>query len=347
MRKRKPEDAWMPPRVYRNKVRGKFVSFIYRQIGSNKTITLCPISASRAEVWVAYESTIGELNSVYCMRNLISEYLTSANFIELAPRTQKDREIELERIARVFGKMQPDAIEPYHVRKYVDKRGIASKTQANHELAALSVTFAWGYERGKCKGNPARGVKKFKLKARDRYITNEEYDALIACSAPRIQVAIEISYLCAARQGDVINLKWDDVKPEGLYIQQGKTGKRQIKAWSDRLIKAVEKAKLIQGNDISNYVISKARGGKLSSEGIRSAWRRSMEKMAEHYPELKTDFTFHDLKAKGISDFEGTIADKQQFSGHKTMAQVNSYDRRVPVVPTLGTAKKVNNHSEK
>ncbi len=36
-------------------------------------------------------------------------------------------------------------------------------------------------------------------------------------------------------------------------------------------------------------------------------------------------FTFHDLKAKGVSDFEGN---KQDASGHKTLAQVATYDRK-------------------
>lgn len=41
------------------------------------------------------------------------------------------------------------------------------------------------------------------------------------------------------------------------------------------------------------------------------------------------DFTFHDLKAKGITDFEG---DKQAFSGHKTCAQMETYNRGIDVV---------------
>ncbi|EKI09354.1 putative integrase, partial [Escherichia coli EC96038] len=50
---------------------------------------------------------------------------------------------------------------------------------------------------------------------------------------------------------------------------------------------------------------------------------------------ILTDFTFHDLKAKGISDYEGSSRDKQLFSGHKTEGQVLIYDRKVKVSPTL------------
>ncbi|EBV0766101.1 integrase, partial [Salmonella enterica subsp. enterica serovar Kirkee] len=47
------------------------------------------------------------------------------------------------------------------------------------------------------------------------------------------------------------------------------------------------------------------------------------------------DYTFHDIKAKAISDFEGSSRDKQIFSGHKTESQVLIYDRKVQISPTL------------
>ncbi|MCL1073792.1 integrase [Shewanella dokdonensis] len=62
--------------------------------------------------------------------------------------------------------------------------------------------------------------------------------------------------------------------------------------------------------------------------------------MTVEYPDIERTFTLHDIKAKGISDFEGTLSEKQQFSGHKTLAQVNDYDRRTAVVPTIGSRKK-------
>lgn len=90
----------------------------------------------------------------------------------------------------------------------------------------------------------------------------------------------------------------------------------------------------------STYVINKNHGGNLTAEGLRSAWKRAMLKMEQNYPNIERTFTFHDIKAKGISDFEGTLSQKQQFSGHKTMAQLNTYDRKVTVVPTIGSSSK-------
>ena len=41
---------------------------------------------------------------------------------------------------------------------------------------------------------------------------------------------------------------------------------------------------------------------------------------------------FHDIKAKSLSGYDG---DKQRFSGHKTAAQVATYDRKVAIVSVL------------
>ena len=56
---------------------------------------------------------------------------------------------------------------------------------------------------------------------------------------------------------------------------------------------------------------------------------------AREKTQMALDFTFHDLKAKSISDYEGSTREKQMFSGHKTERQVNTYDRKVKVVPSL------------
>jgi integrase len=338
MRKRKPEDAWMPPSVYLHKRAGVPVSYIIKR--RNSTKVLCKITATKADVWEAFEREVAETSLEYTVSRLVIDYLGSQNFIDLAPRTQRDRTRELELFSKVFGEMKPEQVEPFHVRQYIDLRGKTSKTQANHELAAASVMFAWGYERGRCNNNPAKGVKKFKLKARDRYITDIEYNALLACAETRLGIACEISYLCAARQGDVVQLTWAQITDDGIYIQQGKTGKKQIKAWSQRLHEVINKAKTLRKGVASIYVINKNKGGKLTQEGLRSAWKRAMLKLEQEYPHIERTFTFHDIKAKGISDYEGTLSEKQQYSGHKTLAQVNTYDRKVSVVPTIGSKAK-------
>ncbi|HAT8014635.1 integrase [Citrobacter rodentium NBRC 105723 = DSM 16636] len=56
---------------------------------------------------------------------------------------------------------------------------------------------------------------------------------------------------------------------------------------------------------------------------------------AQSERDRQLDYTFHHIKAKTISGFEGSSRDKRLFSGHKTESQVLIYDRKVQISPTL------------
>jgi len=61
-------------------------------------------------------------------------------------------------------------------------------------------------------------------------------------------------------------------------------------------------------------------------------YEKRKEKFLSNYSGMlkgSENLTFHDLKGKGINDYTG---DKQQFSGHKTYAQMEKYNRKVEVV---------------
>lgn len=124
----------------------------------------------------------------------------------------------------------------------------------------------------------------------------------------------------------------------GIFIRQGKTSAKQIKAWSDRLSAAIELAKSLPLKDgvTSVYVVHQQNGGRYTRDGFNSRWAQAKEDAQKQHPHLLFDFTFHDLKAKGVSDLEGSLQDKQQISGHKTITQTARYDRKIKIVPVVG-----------
>lgn len=141
--RKNPEDNWMPPRVRRGKSAFEFRST------DGRTIRLCGLDASKAELWVIYEKFLNDLKDTSNFSGLINEFLTSGDFFELAAETQKDYRKYAARNSAVFGKMKPDNIKPEHIRKYMDKRSAKSRVQANREKAFTSRVFRCGYERGK------------------------------------------------------------------------------------------------------------------------------------------------------------------------------------------------------
>lgn len=320
----------LPKRVYKTKTR------YYFKTHDNKSITLGKINATESEIIDAYYKALGISQQKNTFEVLWRRFLDSEAFQELKPRTQQDYYQHQKKLLAVFGDVDPADIEPVDVRKYMDLRGVSSKTQANHEKASMSRVFRWGYERGYVKHNPCEGVKKFTMKPRDVYINDREYHCIIKHAQEPIKIAMELAYLCAMRLGDILNLKWHQITPEGIFIEQSKTGKKQIKAYTERLNNVMTLAmQLFPPKTGDSYVVLNTTTKKQYHKKTFNTHFLEAKHLAEKELGQTIAGTFHDIKAKSISDYDGTIQDKQFFSGHKTESQVLIYDRKVKLSPTL------------
>lgn len=329
-RKRDKQNEKLPPYVYLAKGRYVLRSYANGKLGHEKR--LCGGEASLSEVWAAYEAVTGKESDT--LQWLFSEFLQSAQFKQLAAKTQREMDRQKEVVCgcslndgRKFGGLLLTEITPGLVRKFLDHRGIKAPVAANREVAFMSIAFSWGRERDLCKENPCYGVRRNKEKARTKYITDEEYDFVYKLAqeiAPAyVPIAMEIAFLCRARRKEILQLKDASLLEEGLFIERAKGSKSQIIVWSERLRKAVKSAQNMPGVSWQRYLIHNKNGQKILDETFSSAWQRLM-KIATGVG-LKERFTFHDLKAKGVSDFDG---DKKLASGHRTDAMVDVYDRK-------------------
>lgn len=89
-------------------------------------------------------------------------------------------------------------------------------------------------------------------------------------SSDVVRVAMELAYLCCARQNDVLDMKKSQLMEEGILIKQSKTSVAQIKGWSARLADAIGMAKtlpLIPGMS-SLYIIHQPAGHKYTRDGF-------------------------------------------------------------------------------
>lgn len=328
-RRRKEGTDWLPPRVYRGRS-----AFELKPV-SGGVYRLCPLEASKQTVWRKYHEQIDKLDSqAGTFKSLVSLYFESPTFREKALSTQKKYRQNATKVLKVFGHIKIDSIKPEHIRKYMDVRGESHPVAANREKSFMQAVYNWAYERGKAQSNPCKGVKKYTEKPREKYITDKEYQLMYQHADSIVKAVMEISYCCAARVSDVLTLRHEDLDEQGISIKQGKTGALQIKAWSDRLRAAVDIAS--NAHDFrflgkSGRIITNERGSNITYDAFRWRWNKTKESVRKAHPDMKLDFTFHDIKAKSISDWEG---DKQKFSGHKSAQMVQTYDRKVPVVGT-------------
>lgn len=134
-----------------------------------------------------------------------------------------------------------------------------------------------------------------------------------------VKAAMELAYRCCARQGSLITNQGMD--------RSLKSCKRSIRQIAPIL------------SMVSIFVLHQQSGSPYTRDSFNAHWMKAKKAAAVKYSELDFNFTFHDLKAKGISDLEGTLSDKQAISGHKNATQTARYGRKIAVVPVVGGQK--------
>lgn len=332
--KRKTSNSGLPKYVYRN-VKRVFV----RHPDGHETY-LAPADATVEQIWQAYlgievkpaPRIAAKSEGVLTLQILLDRFVTSPQFFERAEGTRTDARKAYKAVCatpvgagKVFGDVPAHTIDIVEIRRYTDYRGKTAKKRANAEVAYLSIAFGWAVERGLIKTNPCLGIKKFKLPPRERYVTDEEYGRMFAVSRPEVQAVMEFAYLCRLRQNEIIKLTDANVKEIGLLAARGKGSKTQNIAWSERLKAAVDLAKSVPRSKKTDcLIVSSASGEPLTLTALKLAWQKSRAKYGDGMT-----WTLHDLKAKGVSDFEG---DKHAASGHKTEQMTAVYDRKLDTV---------------
>lgn len=261
----------------------------------------------------------------------------------LAPRTQKDYVRHIKVLRAWCGHMAPDELRPRDVGQFLDVT--KGKIQRNRQVAVLSAIYSKAVGRWYvAERNPCEKVERNPSKRRDRYITNDEYMALYELAPPRIQIAMDLALLTGQRQGDILALRWEQVGDDGIKIQQGKTGKKLLIGMSPSLKAVLDRARRMPPDLPKEYVLRTRKMGRpYTSEGFRAVWQRVMKKALKGYtkgknkfpPVLEKRFTFHDIRAKTVSDSE-TLDSAFERAGHTTMAMTRGvYDRNFRKVTPL------------
>jgi integrase len=262
---------------------------------------------------------LGQVPSRRTFGEIVERYILDV-LPERSKSTQVNNKYILDRLKRVFGEMTPDDITAQHVIEYRDVRGRKAKTAANRDLEVLSTLFRHGIEWGLCKGNPARDIRHFEEKPRDRYVTDHDFAVVYEAAPEELRSAMDLALLTGQRRGDLIELKWSQVTEQGLEFKQSKTGKRLIVEWSDELRDVVERAR----GKHETYLLGK----KLTPAGFQSTWRRAIAKVEKADPAFEP-FAFHDLRAKSASD-DSELSRASARLGHADQRITKRVYRRLP-----------------
>ena len=243
----------------------------------------------------------------------------------LAPRTQKDYRRHILKLRQVFGERIADDLRPRDFGPFLDvKRG---KIQRVRQLAVLSAAFTeavsswYVLER-----NVLRDVKRPKSQPRDRLVTDEEFEGVLAIAPRRMKLGMQLALLTGQRQGDIIRFKWSDIRDGALHLQQSKTGKRLAIELNPELKRVLGQCWQLPrgGCEGCEYILPTRAGTPYTSEGFRATFQRLMRKWLASGG---SRFRYHDLRALAATKC-ATPEIAMRLLGHTTISMTMRVYRR-------------------
>lgn len=322
----------LPPRMY--EYRGKKKTTYYTITATNERINLGhELMAAKRSLLELEEGKPG----TGTIAELIDDYLKELKRLvaqgKRAQRTLDDRQTEAVNLKKAFGKMAPAALEAQHVWAYLHRyRGAKAPTRANREITFLQAVMGQARQQGIIKDNPCVGVERNEESPRERLVTDLEL--LRWCkmawrwsdAGKRVALAAAIAYLTGKAQGQILKLHKNQLSDEGIYFGGRKKGAATLVRWSKRLRRYVEASKAMPSTIDSMYVVHAQTGTPYTSRGFKTFVQRLMKMWVEAGNER---FTFHDLRAKAVTDVVEQGRKASELTGHRNEATpARVYDRR-------------------
>lgn len=216
-------------------------------------------------------------------------------------------------IIPLLGKARLKELQRHHIQKFVNDiaagktvadirtkpRGRARVTggqgSANRTFGLLSSILSFAVERGLRPDNPALGVKQFKLRKHDRYLSSEELEKLgQALKAVEVEgasffatAAIRFLALSGCRRSEALSLQWGwlDFEHNLAKLPDSKTGQKILLLGKDALL-FLTTLRRVEGSPL---VFPSATGG-TAPLSIQKVWSRVRKKAGLE------DVRLHDLR---------------------------------------------------
>ena len=179
---------------------------------------------------------IGKPGREPVMADLCKRFLEEYVSAHCKPKTEVDYGRSVRRfIGPAIGSMKVSEVARKDIAEL--HQGMRHKPyQANRTLAVLSKMFSlaeiWGWRADG--SNPCRHVKRYKERARERFLSPEETDRLGAVlhefenEMPSAVAAFRLLLLTGCRLSEIQTLRWENVKADCIELPDSKTGGRVV-----------------------------------------------------------------------------------------------------------------------
>lgn len=310
------------------------------------------------------------------LRWLCDEFAASPQFLRLSAATRADYEYCRgvlcawpTKAGGKVGDLVAARITRPLVQRLVDSiaagsGGKPTPSKAVHVRRYLSRVWEWGANRRDLPAvNPATGIDNPPERQQRRlpdpatmvavvqfaFARGQLGHAVLGACAPYLWAVADLAYLCRLRGVEVVTLAESAALEAGIRTNRRKGSRDNVVKWTPRLRAAWDfllarrdriwaaKKRPVPIRPEQRPVVVSIDGARLSKSGLDTAWQRLMEQAVEAGV-IGADqrFGLHDLKRRGITDTAGNRADKQEASGHRSPAMMDTYDFDLPVVPASG-----------
>ena len=112
----------------------------------------------------------------------------------------------------------------------------ATPVAADRSMPVLSVIMREAERMGFREegSNPCRGIRRYRRKGRERFLSDAEIRSLAACldasegARPLGVAAIRLLMLTGCRKSEILTLRWTDCREGALFLRDSKTGPRTV-----------------------------------------------------------------------------------------------------------------------
>lgn len=213
-----------------------------------------------------------------------------------ATSTRIYQEPQLDVLRAWLGRRDPDSVKPHEIAAFLDDH--AHPTTANRIIALLSHIYTFAIRRGLATTNPCRDVERNPEHPRHVYVTDDQLTAAIRDAPKPIALALELAYVTGQRMHDLLTLRWTDVRDEGLYFKQHKTGKELLMAYTPRLDQCLTRCQSFSRG--STHVLLNTRHQPWTRDGFKTSWQKFIRTKPYR-------FQFRDIRKKSGNDAQGHL----------------------------------------
>ena len=252
---------------------------------------------------------------------LVSAYLNSVGFQNLAPETQRSVRNILERFREENGVKRVTMLQREHVQKMVNNKA-NTPSAAQNFLKALRALMTFAVEAGMRNDDPTLGVKRPKIKTPGFRTWTEEdiaaFEATHTVGTPA-RLAMALMLFTGQRRSDVVHMARQHVRNGAIEVRQRKTGTALIIPIHPELQTIIDATPATQ-----LMFLTTTQGKPFKSAASFGNWFSDCCRLAG-LPKGTAAHGFRKAACRRLAEAGCSASEIMSISGHKSLSEVQRY----------------------